>query len=49
MADAKRKTTLEERKEIVEYRITHGRDYKNTAALYDVSYSHKIRQGSVLK
>jgi transposase-like protein len=39
MADAKRKTTLEERKEIVEYCITHGRDYKNTAALYDVSYS----------
>ena len=39
MADAKRKTTLEERKEIVEYCISHGRDYKNTAALYDVSYS----------
>ncbi|MCR4606177.1 MAG: helix-turn-helix domain-containing protein [Oscillospiraceae bacterium] len=39
MADAKRKTTLEERKKIVEYCISHGRDYKNTAALYDVSYS----------
>ena len=39
MADAKRKTTLEERKEIVEYCISHERDYKNTAALYDVSYS----------
>ena len=39
MADAKRKTSLEERKEIVEYCISHGRDYKNTAALYDVSYS----------
>ena len=33
------KTTLEERKEIVEYCISHDRDYKNTAALYDVSYS----------
>ncbi len=39
MAEAKRKTTLEERKEIVEYCISHGRDYKNTAARYDASYS----------
>ena len=39
MAESRRKTTLEERKEIVEYCISHGRDYKNTAALYDVSYS----------
>ena len=39
MAEAKRKTTLEERKEIVEYCISHGMDYKNTAALYNVSYS----------
>ena len=39
MADASRKTTLEERKEIVEYCIVHGKDYKGTAALYGVSYS----------
>jgi transposase-like protein len=39
MAEARRKTTQEERKEIVEYCISHGRDYKKTAALYDVSYS----------
>ena len=39
MADAKRKTTLEERKEITEYCIAHDKDYKGTAALYDVSYS----------
>ena len=39
MAESRRKTTLEERKEIVEYCISHGRDYKNTAVLYDVSYS----------
>lgn len=39
MADARRKTTLEERKEITEYCIAHGKDYKGAAALYDVSYS----------
>ena len=39
MAEARRKTTLEERKEIVEYCIAHNRDYKGTASLYDVSYS----------
>lgn len=39
MAEARRKTTLEERKEIVEYCIKHGRDYKGTASKYDVSYS----------
>ena len=39
MAESRRKTTIEERKEIVEYCISHGRDYKNTAAHYDVSYS----------
>ena len=39
MADARRKTTLEERKEITGYCIAHGKDYKGTAALYDVSYS----------
>lgn len=39
MAEARRKTTVEERKEIVEYCISHHRDYKGTASLYDVSYS----------
>ncbi len=39
MASARRKTTLEERKEITEYCIAHDKDYKGTAALYDVSYS----------
>lgn len=39
MAEARRKTTLEERKEIVGYCINHNRNYKNTAAKFDVSYS----------
>ena len=39
MAGARRKTTLEERKEIVEYCIAHDKDYKGTATLYNVSYS----------
>jgi transposase-like protein len=39
MAEARRKTTIEERKEIVDYCINHDRDYKGTASLYDVSYS----------
>lgn len=39
MAEARRKTTIEERREIVAYCIEHNRDYKGTAALYDVSYS----------
>lgn len=39
MAAAKRKTTYEERKEIVEYCLEHGRDYKGTASVYNVSYS----------
>ena len=39
MAEARRKTTFEERKEIVDYCINHNRDYKNTAAKYDVSYN----------
>lgn len=39
MAEAKRKTTLEERKEIVAYCLEHNRDYKNTAGIFDVSYS----------
>ena len=38
MAEARRKTTLEERKEIAEYCIAHNRDYKGTASLYEVSY-----------
>ena len=39
MADARRKTTLEERKEIVEYCIAHDRNYKGAASKYGVSYS----------
>lgn len=39
MASARRKTTIEERKEIVKYCIEHGRDYKGAASIYDVSYS----------
>jgi len=39
MAEARRKTTLKERKEIVEYCISHNNDYKGTASRYDVSYS----------
>ena len=39
MADARRKTTIEERKEIVEYCISHNRNYKETASIYEVSYS----------
>ena len=38
MAEARRKTTLEERKEIVDYCINHNRNYKDTAAKFDVSY-----------
>ena len=39
MAEARRKTTIEERKEIVDYCINHNRNYKETASVYDVSYS----------
>lgn len=39
MAEARRKTSIEERKEIVEYCIEHNRNYKETASIYDVSYS----------
>ena len=35
----RRKTTLEERKEIVEYCFEHNKDYKGTALKYDCSYS----------
>ena len=39
MAKARRKTTIDERKEIVNYCIEHNHNYKETAALYNVSYS----------
>ncbi len=39
MAASRRKTTIEERKEIVNYCINNDRNYKDTASLYDVSYS----------
>lgn len=39
MAEASRKTTIEERKEIVNYCINHNRDYKGTASIYKVSYN----------
>jgi len=39
MAESRRKTSFEERKEIVEYCLLHNRDYKGTASLYDVSYN----------
>lgn len=39
MAEARRKTTQEERKEIVDYCISHNNDYKGTASRYSVSYS----------
>ena len=39
MAAARRKTTIDERKEIVEYCLSQDKDYKGTAEKYDVSYS----------
>ena len=39
MAEARRKTTIEERKKIVKYCIEHNRDYKGAASIYNVSYS----------
>lgn len=39
MAEARRKTSQEERKEIVTYCLENNRDYKNTAVKFDVSYS----------
>ena len=39
MAEARRKTTIEERKEITEYCIEHDHNYKDTAKKFDVSYS----------
>ena len=38
MAGARRKTTIEERREIVKFCLEHDRDYKGTASVYDVSY-----------
>ena len=34
-----RKTTKEERQEIVQYCLEQGKDYKGTAAKYEVSYA----------
>lgn len=39
MAESRRKTTIEERREIVSYCLDHGHDYKETADVYKVSYS----------
>ena len=39
MAEARRKTTINEREEIVEYCISHKSNYKETAVKFDVSYS----------
>lgn len=35
----RKKTTQEEREEIVKYCIEHNKDYKDTASVYDVSYN----------
>lgn len=43
MAEAKRKTTLVERKEIVEYCVNRNHNHKGTTALYNVSYSQVYR------
>ena len=39
----RRKTTKEERQEIVEYCLEHGKNYKGTAARYEVSYDQVYR------
>lgn len=39
MAGAGRKTTIEERREIVAYCLEHNHHYKGTADIYEVSYS----------
>lgn len=39
MATARRKTTIDERREIVEYCLSHDKNYKGAAEKYDVSYS----------
>ena len=38
MATTRKKTSIEERKEIVEYCINHNRNYRETAGVYGVSY-----------
>lgn len=38
MAEARRKTTIEERREIVTYCLSHNHDYKGAASVYGVSY-----------
>lgn len=38
MAGNKRKTTIDERKEIVKYCLEHNHNYKETANMYNVSY-----------
>ena len=39
----RKKTTKEERQEIVAYCLEHGKDYKGTAARYEVSYDQVYR------
>ena len=39
MASAKRKTTIEERIEIVKYCLEHNKEYKLAAEAFDVSYT----------
>lgn len=39
MAEARRKTTIEERRKIVTYCLSHNHDYKGTSSVYEVSYS----------
>ena len=39
MAGRRKKTSLSERKKIVEYCLSYGKNYKDAAARYDVSYS----------
>ena len=39
----RKKTTKEEREEIVRYCLEHGKDYKGTAARYEVSYDQVYR------
>lgn len=43
MDDRRRKTTLEERMEIVSYCLEHENNYKQTAELFDVSYTQVYR------
>ena len=38
MAEARRKTSIKERREIVTYCLNHGRDYKKAAEIHEVSY-----------